>query len=98
MAYVRLHHDTATNNEIIAYCLNPNRLLLSGAAYGNKVIKLSDKAVVKFGIGVKEEEANNQRKAFNIYLVVCESTAIRRPKHVWPPSCTFYLDVTNSAT
>lgn len=61
-----LHHDTATNEELIALCFSLAREVLGGAPYGNIVIKISDQAVVKFGVGVKEEEANNQRRAYEL--------------------------------
>ncbi|RDL33130.1 uncharacterized protein BP5553_08569 [Venustampulla echinocandica] len=66
MASLGLHHETATNDEIAAYCSNPHHVPLGGAPYGNNVIKLSDKAVVKFGIGVTEEEAKSQRRAYEL--------------------------------
>jgi serine/threonine protein kinase len=66
MASPNLHHETATDDEIASYCLDPNREFLSGALYDNHVVKLSEKAVVKFGIGVKEEEATSQRKAYEL--------------------------------
>ncbi|KAG9236668.1 hypothetical protein BJ875DRAFT_455860 [Amylocarpus encephaloides] len=48
MASLGIHHETATNDEIAAYCSNPNHIPLGGAPYGNNVIKLPDKAVVKY--------------------------------------------------
>ena len=66
MASLRLYHETATDDEIVAYCLNPNSVSLSKAPYGNNVVKISDNVVVKFGVGVKEEEANNQKRAYEL--------------------------------
>jgi serine/threonine protein kinase len=66
MASFYLDHKTASDDEIAAYCLNPNSTSLSEACYDNHVIKLSDKAVVKFGIGVKEEEAKSLRRVYEL--------------------------------
>jgi Phosphotransferase enzyme family len=55
------------DDELIAYCANPPvGRILGGAPYGNKVIRLSDDQVIKFGIGVTREEAENQKRAFDI--------------------------------
>ncbi|TVY13934.1 hypothetical protein LARI1_G009324 [Lachnellula arida] len=79
MASLNLYHETATDDEIASYCLEPNRVFLSGAVYDNHVVKLSEKAVVKFGIGVKEEEANSQRKAYELIdkNIVCIPSVYR---------------------
>ena len=61
-----LAHDTATNGQLIALCSNPNREVLGGAPYGNEVIKISDQAVIKFGLGVQEGEAENQIRAYSL--------------------------------
>jgi hypothetical protein len=41
-------------------------MLLSGTLYSNKVVKLSDIIVVKFSVGVKEDKANNQKRAYEL--------------------------------
>jgi hypothetical protein len=41
-------------------------MLLSGTPYSNKVVKLSDIIVVKFSVGVKEDKANNQKRAYEL--------------------------------
>lgn len=47
--------------ELISYCMNPlPDSILGGTPYGNKVIKVSSQAVIKFGFGVTEAEAFNQ--------------------------------------
>ncbi|KAH7317276.1 hypothetical protein BKA65DRAFT_111966 [Rhexocercosporidium sp. MPI-PUGE-AT-0058] len=66
MASFDLDHKTASNDEIAAYCSNPNHTSLSEACYDNHVVKLSEGAVVKFGIGVKEEEAKSLRRAYEL--------------------------------
>ena len=66
MTSLELHHETATNDNIAALCSDSNHVLLGGTPYGNKVVKLSDIAVVKFGVGVKEDEANNQKRAYEL--------------------------------
>jgi serine/threonine protein kinase len=58
-----LSHETATDDEIASYCLGPNTISLNNNTSDNHVVQLSEKAVVKFGIGIKEEEANSQRLA-----------------------------------
>ena len=55
---------TATNDELVALCTSPTCEILGGQCDGGrKVVKISDQAVIKFGIGVTEVEANNQRVA-----------------------------------
>lgn len=56
-----------TESELIALCQTAEQPeVLGGEYYGNKVIKISDTLVVKFGIGVTREEADNQSKAYSI--------------------------------
>ncbi|KAK0100153.1 hypothetical protein ONS95_008492 [Cadophora gregata] len=66
MASFDLDHKTASNDEIAAYCSNPNHTSLSKACYDNHVVKLSEEAVVKFGRGIKEEEAKSLRRAYEL--------------------------------
>jgi hypothetical protein len=66
MTSFNLHHETITDDEIAAFCLTPNYISLSEACYNNHVVRLSDKVVVKFGIGVKEKEAESQRRAYEL--------------------------------
>lgn len=58
--------EIPTNDELISFCSKPSREVIGGAPYGNLVIKLSETAVVKFGVGVKEEEANNMKMAYQL--------------------------------
>jgi hypothetical protein len=66
MTSLYLYHETITDDEIAAFCLTPNRISLSEARYNNHVVRLSDKVVVKFSIGVKKEEAESQRRAYEL--------------------------------
>jgi serine/threonine protein kinase len=60
----RLEH--LSDSEIAQLCFDTNRQVVGGLKEGNLVIKLSGNTVVKFGIGVTAEEANNQRNAFEL--------------------------------
>jgi hypothetical protein len=60
------HHENLSDSEIARFCFDPNRQIVGGLKEGNLVIKLSDDVVVKFGLGVTIEEANNQRRAFEL--------------------------------
>ena len=64
--HLKLHHGTASNDELIALCADPAHEVIGGEPYGNQVVRISDEAVVKFGIGVKEEEAKNQSAAYEL--------------------------------
>jgi len=66
MTSLELHHETATNDNIAALCSDSNHVLLSRTPYGNKVVKLSDIIIVKFGVSIKEDEANNQKRAYEL--------------------------------
>ena len=54
--------EDLSDSEIIERCFNPNRQVIGGLMYGNRVVKLSEEIVVKFGRGVTAEEADNQRR------------------------------------
>jgi len=76
MATLQLHRDSPIE-EIIAYCANPpSDQVLGGAPYGNKVVKLADSTAVKFGIGVKKDEAENQSRAYDLV----DSSVVRIPR------------------
>ncbi|MCJ1409488.1 hypothetical protein MMC19_003569 [Ptychographa xylographoides] len=68
-------HETATNEELVTLCSSKDREIIGGAPYGNRVIKLSDKAVIKFGVGVREEEAKNLKMA----SILLDPTIVRVP-------------------
>ncbi|MCJ1395822.1 hypothetical protein MMC18_008708 [Xylographa bjoerkii] len=60
-------HITATNEELVALCRSQDcKIIAGGKDYSEKVIQISDCAVIKVGIGVKKEEAQNQEKAYNL--------------------------------
>lgn len=76
MSPPKLHRDSP-DEELIAYCANPPvSKLLEGPPYGNKIIKLSDHEIIKFGLGVTEKEAENQKRA---YLLV-DHNIVRVPR------------------
>lgn len=67
----------STDTELIKYCANPPRgCYLGGSPYGNKVVRISSQAVVKFGVGVTEAEAINQSKAYELV----DPRVVRIPK------------------
>ncbi len=57
---------TATIDALVAVCSSVSCETLGGAPNGSgrRVVKVSEQAVIKFGIGVTESEANNQRGAY----------------------------------
>lgn len=59
---------TATIDALVAVCSSASCTTLGGAPYGSgrRVVKISEQAVIKFGIGVTESEANNQRGAYQL--------------------------------
>jgi len=58
--------EDLSNSKIIERCFESNRKIVGGVFYGNLVIQLSDEIVVKFGWGLTVEEADNQRKAYEL--------------------------------
>jgi hypothetical protein len=66
MASYSTRYEDLSDLEIVQRCLDPNRQIVGGVFHGNLVVKLSDEMVVKFGWGVTAEEADNQRKAFEL--------------------------------
>lgn len=51
-------------DELVAFTSSPNcEVLYAPEGSGRKVVKVSDRMVMKFGIGVREEEANIQKLA-----------------------------------
>lgn len=60
-----IDHDIATDEEIIKYCSNENekREVLYQVRGGGRVIKLSEKAIVKIGYGISMQELENQQRA-----------------------------------
>ena len=59
---------TATVDAIVAFCWSASCKLIGEApgTWGRKVVKVSEQEVIKFGIGVTESEANNQRGAYSL--------------------------------
>ncbi|TVY55478.1 hypothetical protein LCER1_G004565 [Lachnellula cervina] len=64
MALQRPRHEDLSDLEIVQHCSDPNRQLVG--VVGSTVLKLSEEVVVKFGWNVTAEEADNQRKAFEL--------------------------------
>ena len=60
---------TATVDVLVAFCSSASYETLgegSDIICGRKIVKVSEQAVIKFGIGVTESEANNQRGAYQL--------------------------------
>ncbi|EPE26291.1 Protein kinase-like (PK-like) [Glarea lozoyensis ATCC 20868] len=79
MAAQELDHEIATENEIVAFCTDAGNALIGGISHGNQVVKISSKAVVKFGIGVKQKEGRNQTRAYELIdqNIVCVPVVYR---------------------
>jgi Phosphotransferase enzyme family len=70
-------NEYSTEQDLIEYCANPpHDCILGGAPYGNKVVQISSKTVIKFGVGVTEAEAVNQSKAYELL----DPKVVRIPK------------------
>lgn len=88
MEVIRL--EDLSDSEIVRRCLDPNRQVVGGVMYGNRVVKLSEEIVVKFGRGVTVEEVDNQRKALelldrNIVRVPQVYRYFTQPAEGYPP-------------
>lgn len=61
-------YDTATNDEIVQHCLrsNPDRNVISELEGGLSIIRVSEDAVVKCGLGITANEARNQQRAYEM--------------------------------
>ncbi|KAI9841869.1 MAG: hypothetical protein M1837_000339 [Sclerophora amabilis] len=60
-------HEYSPKDKLIAFCKDaPVSSYLGGPPGGNQVYRISDRAVVKFGYGVTEKEADNQRRAYEL--------------------------------
>ncbi|TVY90081.1 hypothetical protein LAWI1_G007131 [Lachnellula willkommii] len=57
-------HEDLSDQDIVQHCSDPNRQVVG--VVGSTVVKLSEEVVVKFGWRVTAEEADNQRKAFEL--------------------------------
>lgn len=59
----------ATINTLIALCSSASCQILSRTSYGSgkRIVKISEQVVIKFGIGVTESEANNQRRTYLLF-------------------------------
>ena len=71
-----MHDETMTDDEVVALCSSPKRELIYGECGSSRVVKISDQAVVKFGVGIGEEEARNQMEAYKLL----DRTIVRIPR------------------
>ena len=85
---------TASDEELRTFCHSKSeKEIVGGLKYGNLVLKLSQHAVIKYGLGVTYDEAVNQEYAFN-HL---DPKIVRVPKvyryfhHESPPWSIGYL-------
>jgi hypothetical protein len=81
-----IDHLTASDDDIALFCDTPDGNFIGG---NHRVVKISNEAVVKFGISVNIEEANNQRRAYSLLNphIVCVPRVYRffqREKYVQP--------------
>ena len=60
-----IDYQTASTQEIIDFCCNASRPVIGGSKHGNVVVKMSDLAVVKYGLGVTAQEARAQSFAYD---------------------------------
>jgi aminoglycoside phosphotransferase (APT) family kinase protein len=56
----------SSDDELIAYCLSPSARQVGGSTYGNLVVRVSEIAVIKFGMGLSKDEAENQERAYSL--------------------------------
>lgn len=67
MTFSRACPSLWSDAEIVNFCFNANgETIIGGCEGGVLVAKISDEAVVKFGLGVRKEEAENQTKAYTL--------------------------------
>ncbi|KAH9220264.1 kinase-like domain-containing protein [Leptodontidium sp. 2 PMI_412] len=78
MAHKFNRNPSLSNSDIVQICRGPHRQIINGEGYGNMVVRLSEELVVKFGPGVSVEEADNQRRAFELL----DSSIVRVPRLV----------------
>ena len=67
--FSKIDVHTATVDALVAFCSSGSCEILdkgSDPACGGRIVKASEQAVIKFGIGVTESEANNQRGAYQL--------------------------------
>jgi len=62
--YLKLHKKGRAKETNTISETNHAQLLCSRAEYGTKVVKLSDWSVIKSGIGIPNDGASNQKKAY----------------------------------
>ena len=69
---------SATIDALVAFCSKPSCRTLDAASSisSRRIIKASEQAVIKFGVGVTESEANNQKGAY----ALLDSSIVRVPR------------------
>ncbi|PGH36501.1 hypothetical protein GX50_00688 [[Emmonsia] crescens] len=56
-----------SDHELIAFCLDgPPSRIVGGTQYGHLVVRISEKVVIKFGMGISRDEADNQQRAYDL--------------------------------
>ena len=66
MLSLDIYYNDLSDSEIIKYCSDLKRQIISSNPYRNLVIRILDQVAVKFGWDVTREEAENQEKAFKL--------------------------------
>jgi len=71
-------YRSASEQDFFQFCsrLNPTRTVISELEGGLTIIKVSNDVVIKCGVGVSQQEADNQKKAFQLI----DQTIIRVPR------------------
>ncbi|KAK7177888.1 C6 zinc finger domain protein [Paraphaeosphaeria sporulosa] len=61
-------YRTASEQDFSRFCsrLNPTRMIISELEGGLSIIKVSNDVVIKCGVGVTQQEADNQKRAFHL--------------------------------
>jgi thiamine kinase-like enzyme len=73
---IRGYCDNLSEDDIIAACSNPKSQRPGKHHHCNRVIKLNEDIVVKYGYGVREEEAHNIQKVYELV----DQSVVRTPR------------------
>ncbi|PGH01576.1 hypothetical protein GX51_05141 [Blastomyces parvus] len=57
----------SSDNELIAFCLDrsPSQIV-GGTQYGHLIVRISEDVVIKFGMRISKDEADNQQRAYDL--------------------------------
>lgn len=71
-------YRTASGQDFARFCsrLNPTRIIISEIEGGHSIIKVSNDVVIKCGVDFTQQEADNQKKAFQLI----DQTIIQVPR------------------